>query len=70
MRYVKSAIGLKSYDWSSVELLKDLLPSSITATEDVLKSIILFATLFSVLGFSVANVSPLFSIINFSNRDF
>ncbi len=34
MRCVKSAIGLKSYDWSSVELLKDLLPSSITATEE------------------------------------
>lgn len=30
MGYEKSAIGMKSYDWSSVELLNDLTTSTIT----------------------------------------
>lgn len=38
MSYLKSSIGLKSYDWSSVDLLKNLTPESITGSREVIKS--------------------------------
>ncbi|NUX59529.1 hypothetical protein [Paraburkholderia youngii] len=38
MSYLKSSIGLKSYDWSSVDLLKYLTPERITGSRDVIKS--------------------------------
>ncbi|MCI0912852.1 hypothetical protein ACIPZC_14910 [Pseudomonas sp. NPDC089743] len=38
MNYKKTAIGLKSYDWSSVELLNDLSPTSITGCKEKIKS--------------------------------
>ncbi|QXI32220.1 MULTISPECIES: hypothetical protein [Pseudomonas] len=38
MSYSKSSIGLKSYDWSSVDLLKDLTSESITGSQEVIKS--------------------------------
>lgn len=38
MSYLKSSIGLKSYDWSSVDLLKDLIPESITGSRKAIKS--------------------------------
>lgn len=38
MSYLKPAIGLKSYDWSSVDLLKNLTPQSITDSREVIMS--------------------------------
>ncbi|MGF6653573.1 hypothetical protein OKW34_004162 [Paraburkholderia youngii] len=38
MSYLKSSIGLKSYDWSSVDLLKSLTPESISGSRDIIKS--------------------------------
>jgi len=37
MGYEKSAIGMKSYDWSSVELLNDLTTSTITGCKKTIK---------------------------------
>jgi len=37
MNYAKTAIGMKTYDWSSVDLLKDLTPSSISGCEEKIK---------------------------------
>lgn len=37
MNYTKTAIGMKTYDWSSVDLLKNLTPSSITCCKEKIK---------------------------------
>ncbi|WP_181005113.1 hypothetical protein [Pseudomonas putida] len=37
MGYIKTAIGLKCHDWSSVELLKELSPATITKNKKDIK---------------------------------